>query len=67
MQYHGGVDHNPAAIPRHLLDEIYLVAIAKDALAAGVCPDCRRPLLVIDTWERACPDPVCGDSFNLYC
>jgi hypothetical protein len=55
----------PRRHPRHLLDDLYLVRAAKEALALGVCPECRKPQEVIDTWERACPDPVCGYTFNL--
>lgn len=59
-------DFSPAAIPRRMLRDLYLVRKAKDALASGVCPDCGRELEVVDTWERACPDPACGYTFNYY-
>lgn len=44
--------------------DLYLVRKAKDALAQGVCSDCGKELDVVDTWERACPDPACGYTFN---
>ncbi len=46
-------DPNPAAIPRRLLRDLYIVASTKRALEHGVCPDCGHALEVIDTWERA--------------
>lgn len=55
-----------ARMPRHLLRDLYMVRVAKRALERGVCPDCGQALEVIDTWERACPTPGCGYTFNYY-
>lgn len=55
-----------ARIPRALLRELYMVQVAKRALEHGGCRDCGRTLEVIDTWERACPTPGCGYTFNYY-
>jgi hypothetical protein len=60
------LEPNLAAIPHRLLHDLYLVRAAKETLALGVCPDCRHPFDVIDTWERAWPHAVCGYAFNLY-
>lgn len=60
------MEPNLAAIPRHLLADLYLTAKAKAALTRALCPDCWGPLEVIDTWERACTNPACDYVFNLY-
>ena len=55
-----------AAIPTGLLRDLYMPRKTKRALTLGMCPDCGRPLEIIDTWERACPDSRCGFTFNYY-
>ena len=54
------------AIPRDMLRERFMPRRTKVALALGLCPDCWNELEVIDTWERACPDQVCGYTFDYY-
>lgn len=63
---HGHINANLAAIPRHLLRDLYLTSKAKESLTRGRCPDCQQPLEAIDTWERACSNPACDYVFNLY-
>ena len=55
-----------ARIPEAMLQDLYMVRKAKQALAKGLCPDCGQVLEVVDTWERACPAAACGYTFNYY-
>ncbi len=59
-------DKTKAAIPEEMLRHLYMPRKAKMALEVGVCLACGKALDVIDTWERACPDAVCGYEFNWY-
>lgn len=59
-------DASRAAILRATLRDFYVPRRTVAALVKSVCPDCRRELEAIDTWERACPDPSCGYTFNYY-
>ncbi len=55
-----------AAIPFHLLSDLYMPHKVKLALAEGLCPECESTLELLDTLERVCSTPTCGYTFNWY-
>jgi hypothetical protein len=55
-----------AAIPWRPLEDLYMVPKTKRALAEGRCVDCGAALVVLDTYQVACPTPGCGYAFNYW-
>ncbi len=42
-------DKTKAAIPKEMLEKLYMPRKTKEDLASSICPDCGTPLEVIDT------------------